>query len=385
MINRINNWVAKHEETIKSTYHHLHSNAEVSWMEVETTKFLCSQLENLGIPYETFEKHTGVVGYWGNKEVGPIIGIRADMDALWQLVNGKWQANHSCGHDGHMTMVLHALTCLKEIGYEPKGLIKIIFQPAEESGNGAKAIIETGVISDLDYLLGLHVRPIQEMSFGVASPAIYHGATTLLRGEVKGVQAHGSRPNLGINVADSLAAIIQAVNSIKMDPTVSASAKVTMIKAGRDNLNIIPDFGEFGIDVRTDRNEDMVELIEKVRHAAITAGSFNFADVKVETVASMVAAKASPKIEEIVKEAIVEALGEDALVPAPNTPGGEDFHFYKMNYPKLQSTMVGLGTGLSPGLHHPDMSFNIDALINGVKILSLALIKVLSNQKEGFI
>ena len=164
------------------------------------------------------------------------------MDALWQLVNGKWQANHSCGHDGHMTMVLHALTCLKEIGFEPKGLIKIIFQPAEESGNGAKAIIETGVISDLDYLLGLHVRPIQEMPFGVASPAIYHGATTLLRGEVKGVQAHGSRPNLGINVADSLAAIIQAVNSIKMDPTVSASAKVTMIKAGGDNLNIIPDF-----------------------------------------------------------------------------------------------------------------------------------------------
>ncbi len=377
MIQAIKDWVMKNEEAIKSTYHHLHTNAEVSWKEVETTKFLCSKLEQLGIPYDTFENHTGVVGYWGNKEGGPAIGIRSDIDALWQLVDGEWQANHSCGHDGHMTMVLHAITCLKEIGYEPKGLIKIIFQPAEESGNGAKAIIETGVVADLDYLLGIHVRPIQEMPFGVASPAIYHGATTLLKGEVKGIQAHGSRPNLGINVADSIAAIIQAVNSIKIDPTVSASAKVTMIKAGGNNLNIIPDFAEFGIDVRAEDNSVMADLLEKVHHASITAGSINYAEVKLKPQASMVAAEQSPEVEEIVKEAIVEALGEEGLVPPPVTPGGEDFHFYKMTYPNLQTTLVGLGTGLSPGLHHPNMSFNLNALLNGVEILSLSLVKVL--------
>jgi amidohydrolase len=380
MINEINEWVTGQEETIKSTYHYLHTHAEVSWREIETTKFLCLKLEKLGIPYETFNNHTGVVGYWGNKEDGPTVGIRADIDALWQLVDGKWQANHSCGHDGHMTTVLHAITCLNEIGFEPKGLIKIIFQPAEESGNGAKAIIETGVISDLDYLLGIHVRPIQEMPFGVASPAIYHGAATLMMGEVKGVQAHGARPNLGINVTDSLGAIIQAVNSIKMDPMESASAKVTMVKAGGDNLNIIPDFAEFGIDVRADRNEVMAELLEKVQHAVLTAGSFNFAEVKLEPQASMVAAEASPELEDIIKEAIVEVLGEEGLVPAPVTPGGEDFHFYKLKYPNLQATMVGLGTGLSPGLHHPNMSFNLDALLNGVKILSLALVKVLEQK-----
>lgn len=381
MINEINAWVRKHEESIKTTYHHLHTNAEVSWKEVETTKFLCSELEKLGIPYETFKNHTGVVGYWGDKEDGPTVGIRADIDALWQLVDGEWQANHSCGHDGHMTTVLQAITCLKEIGFEPKGLIKIIFQPAEESGKGAKAIIETGVISDLDYLIGLHVRPIQEMPFGVASPAIYHGATTLLMGEVKGVQAHGSRPNLGINVVDSLGAIIQAVNSIKIDPTESASAKITMVKAGGGSLNIIPDFAEFGIDVRANRNEVMAELLEKLRHAVITAGSFNFAEVKLEQQASMVAAEASPELEKMIEEAIVEALGEEGLVPAPITPGGEDFHFYKQTYPNLQATMIGLGTGLSPGLHHPKMSFNLDSLLNGVKILSLSLMKVLDHRQ----
>ncbi|MFD1739460.1 M20 peptidase aminoacylase family protein [Bacillus salitolerans] len=380
MKDNINRWVTQHEETIKSTYHYLHTNAEVSWKEVETTKFLCSKLEEIGIPYETFDHHTGVVGYWGSKEEGPIAGIRADMDALWQLVDGKWQANHSCGHDGHMTTVLHAITCLKEIGYQPKGLIKIIFQPAEESGKGAKAVIESGVIADLDYLLGLHVRPIQEMPFGVASPAIYHGATTLLKGEVKGVQAHGSRPNLGINVVDSLGAIIQAVNSIKLDPTQSASVKLTMVRAGGDNLNIIPDYAEFGLDVRAAQNDVMAEVLEKVHHAVKAAGSFNHAEVQLEPQASMVAAETSPELEEIVKEAIVEVLGEEGLVPAPETPGGEDFHFYKMTYPNLQATMVGLGTGLSPGLHHPTMSFNLDALLNGVKIMSLALVKVLEQK-----
>jgi amidohydrolase len=376
MIKEINEWVAKHEDVIKSTYQHLHAKAEVSWKEVETTKFLCSQLEKLGIRYETFEDHTGVIGYWGNQEDGPTIGIRADMDALFQLVDGEWKANHSCGHDAHMTMVLHTITCLKEIGYTPKGLIKIIFQPAEESGRGAQAIIERGVIKDINYLLGIHLRPIQEMEFGKAAPAIYHGATTLLKGEVKGIQAHGARPHLGINVVDSVGSIIQAVNSVKMDPTVSASAKVTMIKAGGDNLNTIPDYAEFGLDVRAEQNEVMTDLLKRVQHAVVTSGSVNHAEVKLEPLASMVAAEASSELERIVEVAIVEALGEDGLVPPPVTPGGEDFHFYKQTYPHIQSTMVGLGTGLAPGLHHPNMSFNLDALLNGVKILSLAILKI---------
>jgi amidohydrolase len=376
MMKEINEWVAKHEDLIKSTYQHLHTNAEVSWKEVETTKFLCSQLEKLGIEYETFDDHTGVIGYWGNQEEGPIVGLRADIDALFQFVDGDWKANHSCGHDAHMTMVLHTITCLKEIGYTPKGLIKIIFQPAEETGKGAMAIIEKGVIEDLDYLLGIHLRPIQEMPFGVASPAIYHGATTLLKGEIKGLQAHGSRPNLGINVVDSIGSIIQAVNSVKIDPTVSASAKVTMVKAGGDNLNIIPDFAEFGLDVRAEQNEVMEHILEQIQHAVVTAGSVNHAEVKFEPLASMVAAEASAELEKIVQKAIVEALGKDGLVPAPVTPGGEDFHFYKKTYPHIQSTMIGLGTGLAPGLHHPNMSFNLDALLNGVKILSQAIVKI---------
>lgn len=376
MKKQILKWVAENEREIKSTYDYFHTHAEVSWKEVETTKYLCSKLKELGIPYETFKNHTGVVGYWGNKDDGPTIGLRADMDALYQLVDGKWKANHSCGHDAHMTMVLHTISCLKNIGFKPQGLIKIIFQPAEETGKGAQAIIEQGIINDVDYLLGIHIRPIQEMAFGFASPGIYHGATTLLKGSVKGVQAHGSRPNLGINVVDSVGSIIQAVNSVRMDPTVPASAKVTTIKAGGDNVNIIPDYAEFGIDVRAQKNDVMADLLKRIEIAVVTAGSVNGAKVDVQPLASMVAAEPCIEFEKIVSSAIVEALGEDKLVQPPVTPGGEDFHFYKTKYPNLKATMVGLGTDLTPGLHHPNMSFKLNSLLNGVKILSLAISKV---------
>ena len=377
MIERIKNWVDENKELITSTYHHFHSNAETSWKEKKTTEYLCKQLELLEIPFEMFEDHTGVIGYWGNKEHGPTIGVRADIDALWQLIGGEWKANHSCGHDAHMTMVLHTITCLKGLGFQPEGLIKIIFQPAEESGKGAKALIDKGVIDDIEYLLGIHVRPIQEMKFGQASPAIYHGAATLLKGKIQGIQAHGSRPNLGINVVDSLGAIIQAVNSVKTDPTVSASAKITMVQAGGNNINIIPDYAEFGIDVRAQQNDVMDDLIKKIEYAVLSAGSANRAKVELETLASMVAAEPNPEVEELIGVAIIEALGSDALTAPAATPGGEDFHFYKNYFPNIKATMVGLGTDLRPGLHHPNMNFNLDALQNGVKILTISILKLL--------
>ncbi|WP_078379991.1 M20 peptidase aminoacylase family protein [Sutcliffiella halmapala] len=385
MIDSIREWIANNEERVTATYHHLHKNGETSWKEVKTTKFLCEQLELLGIPYETFSDHTGVVGYWGDGKEGTTIGLRADMDALWQLVDGEWKANHSCGHDAHMTMVLYSIICLKEIGFTPKGLIKIIFQPAEESGNGAKAIIKKGIIEDVQYLIGTHLRPIQELPFGTASPGIYHGATTLLKGTVKGVQAHGARPHLGINVVDSLGAIIHAVNAIKVDPTKSASVKVTVVKAGGDNINIIPDLAEFGIDVRAQENEVMKELIEQVKYAVITAGSVNNAKVEIDIMASMVAAKPSLEVESIIRESIKESLGEKGLVDSQVTPGGEDFHFYKASYPDLQATMVGIGAGLSPGLHHPEMKFDLQALQIGVQIFCLAIGKLLKQEIDYYV
>ncbi|MFC0472997.1 M20 peptidase aminoacylase family protein [Halalkalibacter kiskunsagensis] len=376
-------WIKKHQIQIEETFHYLHSIAEVSFQEIKTTKFICDELNKMDIPYTIFPDHTGVVATWRGNEVGPVVGIRADLDALWQNVNGTWKANHSCGHDAHATMVLYAIFMLKELGYIPNGTLKIIFQPAEETGKGARAFIEKGVIDDVNYLLGIHVRPVQELTLKQASPAIYHGATMILQGKVKGVQAHAARPHLGINVLDSIAAMIQAVNAVKMDPTISSSAKVTMVQTGGKSMNIIPDEAVFGIDLRAQTNDSMELLAEKVRQAVLSAIGFNGASVEFEKPVSMVAAKPDKWMEAVVHEAIEEVLGSEGTLPPMQTPGGEDFHYYTEYRPNLKATMIGLGANLTPGLHHPRMSFDLVALQDGIQIIANSLVKIFEKHKSN--
>jgi amidohydrolase len=379
----IKRWLADHAADIQATYRTLHEMAEVSWQEKRTTAFLCRQLEDMGVPYQTFDDMTGVVATWEGSGGSKTVAMRADIDALFQNVDGEWKANHSCGHDAHMTMVLHALRCLKETGFAPKGRLKVIFQPAEETGRGAMAMLEKGVLDDVDHLIGIHLRPVQEMSYGKASPAIYHGATTHLTGKIRGVQSHAARPHLGVNVVDSLGAIIAAVNAVKVDPTVPASAKVTHVHAGSENgLNTIPDEAVFGLDLRAQTNAKMDELLDKVKHAVLQAGTANGAEVTLEQGPKMAAAVPNASMEEVVRQAIADLLGPNAVTPPPVTPGGEDFHFYSVQRPAISSTMVGLGAGLRPGLHHPNMEFERDSLQMGAGILAASVVKIFMQEGE---
>ena len=86
------------------------------------------------------------------------------MDALWQEKDGNWQAVHSWGHDSHMTMALGVIKLFNKIGYQLPGKLKVIFQPAEEKGTGASKMLEKKVLDDVDYLYGVHLRPIQELT-----------------------------------------------------------------------------------------------------------------------------------------------------------------------------------------------------------------------------
>jgi amidohydrolase len=369
-------WVEAHAAELEQTYHELHSLAERSWQEKQTTEFLQRALEAIEVPYQPFENHTGIVAQWQSTQSGPVIVLRADIDALWQNVDGVWKSNHSCGHDAHMTMALSALKCLKEIGFSPNGALRVIFQPAEETGEGAKAIVESGVLDDADYLLGIHVRPAKEMAMGQASSAIYHGSGASLIGKINGRQAHAARPGEGINVIDSLAAIVNAVNAVKVDPTIPASCKVTKINVPNQSRNVIPDTAEFEIDLRAQTNEAMKALVTQVERAVLQAGKANGAEVEVQAGPEMAAATRNEFMESVVGEAIKEVLSPAARVLPPITPGCEDFHFYPLLKPNLQATMIGLGTGLSPGLHHPQMTFDLKALQSGAAILALSAVKL---------
>lgn len=368
--------MANVQEKIQNVFDYLHENAEISWEEKETTKYIERILSENNCETITFDDCTGVIGKYGNFEEGiPVVGIRADIDALWQEVNGKFQANHSCGHDAHMSMVLGLLWKMEQNpALKDKVAIKFIFQPAEEVGTGALTMVENNVVEDVDYLFGIHLRPGQETKMGQATPVIVHGATKMFRVEIKGEDAHGARPHLNENAIEICTQIVNMLNKIYLDPKVPHSVKMTQLQAGGKSANIIPGSATFALDLRAQTNEAIDQLTKKVEKIFETVRELYGVQVNVLHTDGIAAAKTNNEAISIMQTAIEKALGKEALDPELVTPGGDDFHFYTIKKPELKATMVGLGCDLQPGLHHPHMSFDHEALINGVEILYQAVL-----------
>jgi amidohydrolase len=352
---------------IEEVFNHLHTHPEISWKEVETTKYIKQLLENEDFQMETFDDSTGLVVTVGSGDF--CVGLRTDIDALWQEVDGVYQANHSCGHDGHMTMAIGALLVLKKIGIPKTGRLKVIFQPAEEKGTGALSFVDKGIVDDIDYLYGVHLRPIQEIGYGYAAPAILHGSAKMITGSINGTDTHGARPHLGQNAIEVMALLVQAIHSIKVDPMISHSAKLTMFQAGGESINIIPGNAVFSIDVRAQTNQVMDQLMDRVEKAIRSVADLVEVEINYEVVAEIAGAEVDDTAVEMMAQAIIKTVGEPFLVPPIVTPGGEDFHYYTLKRPSVKATMLGLGCDLSPGLHHPEMTFNRNSLLTGIEIL----------------
>ena len=353
---------------VEEVFEYLHSHPEISWQEIGTTKYLKDFLEAEGFQVQTFDDLTGLVVTVGSGE--PCVGLRTDIDALWQEVDGEYQANHSCGHDAHMTLAVGTLLALKKRGIPEQGRLKVLFQPAEEKGTGALSFVDKGLVDDIEYLYGVHLRPIQEIGSGYASPATMHGSARMVKGKIKGTDAHGARPHQGQNAIEVMAQLVQAIRSIHVDPMVPHSAKMTMFQAGGESANIIPGNAVFSIDIRAQTNQVMEELYGQVAKALDSVAALSGVGIAYETIAEIAAAEVDETAVAFMAKAIEETLGEEFLVPPIVTPGGEDFHFYTLKRPSVKATMLGLGCDLTPGLHHPQMTFNRDSLIPGIEILA---------------
>ncbi|SIT72660.1 M20 peptidase aminoacylase family protein [Edaphobacillus lindanitolerans] len=359
------------KEQVEEAFSYLHENPEISWEEVNTTQFIREILEENDCETITFDDCTGVIGKYGDFDKGlPIVAVRADMDALWQEVDGSFRANHSCGHDAHMAMVLGVLWRLQnEPHLKEQIAVKFIFQPAEEKVAGALKFVEKGVTEDVDYLFGIHLRPEQETRTGHATPAIVHGATKMYQAKITGHDAHGARPHQNINAIEVAAQIIAMIQQIHLDPRIPHSVKMTQLQSGGKNVNIIPGNATFSLDLRAQTNELMDELTARVEGILDSIKNLNGANIQITNTCGVVAAENHQEAIDIMQQSIADVLGPENVDPPLLTPGGDDFHYYSVNNPNLKATMVGLGCGLGPGLHHPKMTFNQEALINGADIL----------------
>ncbi|MGW6382826.1 M20 peptidase aminoacylase family protein [Peribacillus butanolivorans] len=373
--------IEKLRPRIIEIFDHLHSHPETSWNEVNTTAFISNVLKENLCSVKKFKDCTGVIGEIGNGSF--TVGLRSDIDALWQEVHGSFQANHSCGHDGHMTLALGVFLVLKEMNFQPKGKLKFIFQPAEEKGTGALKMIDEKVVDDVDFLYGVHLRPAEEVKGGQAAPAIVHGAAQFIKGEIVGTDAHGARPHQGQNAIEIGASFVTLLNNIHLNPSIPFSAKMTQFFAGGESSNIIPGKATFSLDLRAQDNEVMKDLTKRVEKVAEALAVANGVEINLESGANVAAAIVNNQAQEIMAEAIANTLGKENLVAPVITTGGEDFHFYTLKKPEIKATMLGLGCDLTPGLHHPNMTFNKEALLSGIEILTKAIILTFEKYGEG--
>ncbi len=349
----------------------LHPLAELGLDTKNTADRVLEKLHAIGIEADRVPGTNGVLGFIRGTEPGPVMMLRADMDALpFKNEDGSTSVIHACGHDAHMAMVLEAASRLK--GKVRRGTLKLLFQPAEELLTGAPLMIEKGVVDDVDIAIGAHIRPVQDLKTGTLCASVLYNGFAFPRVIVRGRAAHGSRPHLGVNAIDAALQIVSAVHAIHMSPDVHWTIVPTQICAtGPDN--IIPDKCWVGFDVRARTNQVLNELLEKFRHAAESAAASLGAEAEVLIEGVGPAPDYDPDIEKEIASCI-EELGPGVLAPDCGG-GGEDFNFYKTYKPSMKTGYFGVGVGGTPGLHDRRLSFDDTQLPKGAAVFEKMVLR----------
>lgn len=349
----------------------LDAHPEPAWRETGTTAYLVEQLEHVGFTCHQVDGRTGAVADLGT---GPRwVALRADLDAIW-MGDDDGYAVHSCGHSAHMAAALGAARLLAEGPDLPKGVgVRLLLQPAEETGTGALDLIDRGALEGVTDLFGIHVRPVEELAVGRFGPALHSGASLTGLVTITGQDAHGARPHLGANAIDPLVALHQALPAIRFNPAESYSAKITRIRAGGASLNVIPGTAEVAIDLRAQRNEVMTGLQERITEAVRGIASTYDVTMEVGWHDGTPGAEVHPAAAATLAQAIREVAGEEALAEEVATTGADDFHYYAQAQPGLRSSMLALGVGVDPGLHVPSMTYATEPLPVAAAILARAV------------
>ncbi|GAB5509894.1 MAG: M20 aminoacylase family protein [Hyphomicrobiales bacterium] len=369
----VNNRIAARSDVIKEWRRHLHQNPEIMYEVEETAAFVAEKLRAFGCD-EVVEGlgRTGVVGIIkGTKGDGPVVGLRSDMDALPILeetelphASTKPGMMHACGHDGHTAMLLGAAEHLCETrGFT--GSVAVIFQPAEEGGAGAKAMIDDGLFErfSIDEVYGMHNYPgIPVGEFCMKSGPVM-AATDLFSITVTGVGGHAARPHVGIDPIVASAQIITALQSIasrNADPLESLVVSVTTIHAGNAD-NVIPERVELTGTVRT-LIPDMRDLAEKRMNEIIPSVAQAMgctAELHYERNYPVVVnhERETEFAASIASKIVGADKVETAMAPVM---GGEDFAYMLEGRP---GAFVFTGNGAdSANLHSPHYDFNDDII-----------------------
>lgn len=273
---------AKIRQDIVKWRRELHRTPEVMYQEHKTSQLIQRALQELGISFTTgWSKNirqdripgpggTGVVAEIGSGKP-PIVALRTDIDALPILEETPVPFRsenpgrmHACGHDGHASMLLGAGKLLQQSAHNLAGTVRLIFQPAEEGGAGAKRMVEEGVLDNVTRIFGMHLWPALPTGSIGGRAGTLMAAGDFFEFRIEGKGAHGAMPHQGIDPITAAAAVIQSLQTVvsrEVDPQESAVVSVTKVLAG-DAFNVIPAAATIGGTIRAMTTEGL-DLLRK--------------------------------------------------------------------------------------------------------------------------
>lgn len=350
---------AEHYDELVTIRHHIHENPELSGQEFETTAYLKKYLESLDIKVLETGLKTGLVAQVGQGE--PIIALRADIDALPILENtGLPFASknagvmHACGHDLHQTTLLGAAKILKAREDGLKGTIKLIFQHAEEIHIGADEVIATGVLSDVQAVIGYHNMPTLPVGqIGIREKGIM-AAVDQFYVTVKGIGSHAAYPHEG---ADSIVATTAIISSLQqlvsrnIDPQHAVVVSVTHMAAG-NTWNVLPDDAIFEGTIRTFDKDDRALAKKRFYDVVENVATAYGVKVEIDWIVGPNVTYNDPELTSYLFEE-TSSWHDDVVVPEASN-AGEDFATYVEHIPGVFA-FIGSNAPGRPGLHFSDM------------------------------
>lgn len=381
------------DETIQNR-RNIHKNAEVGLDTPKTKAFVIEKLKEYGLEPE--ECGYGVTALLGKKE-GKVLLLRADMDALpmaeqsgeeFACPSGK--EAHTCGHDFHAAMLLTAAKMLKENEDLIDGTIKFMFQPAEETFEGSKNMIENGILENpkVDAALAYHVSP-GKMPVGLF---MYNSKDTMMYSvdgfkiTIKGKGSHGAYPHVGvdpINIGVHVHLALQELIARESDPSKACVLTVGQFKAGTA-ANIIPEQAVLQGTIRTNDNEAREKLVRRMKEVAKKTAEVYNGTAEIEMISEVPPLICNPEFtNEIVS--YMKETNIPGLMPYPDVSASasEDFAVIAE---KVPSTFMYLSAGYMDErgeypAHHPRARFNEDVCPIGSACLAHCAVEWLSKHK----
>ncbi|MEX5577871.1 M20 aminoacylase family protein [Pseudophaeobacter sp. A-200-2] len=370
----VKNRAAEFQKEVAAWRRDIHENPEILYDTHRTSALVAEKLKEFGCDeVVTGIGRTGVVAVIRGKSdsKGRAIGLRADMDALpMQEQTGLPHASkipnamHACGHDGHTAMLLGAAKYLAETR-NFDGTAVMIFQPAEEGGNGGEAMVKDGMMErfGIDEVYAIHNSPGIEAGTFAIRPGPILASVDEFTLHLSGRGGHGAKPNMTVDTTVMMCHMITALQTIvsrNMDPVEKAVMSLTSAETSSKAFNVIPDKAEVRGTIRT-HSEDVRAMIPK----------------RIKEIAEGVAATFGGSVELEMRIGVPVTINDDAATEyaraaaqavglcedVPILMGGEDFSFMLQERP---GAMIRLGNGPSAGLHHPEYDFNDEIIPAGI-------------------